>query len=373
VVIRDVAYVLEGGGTEVAPGSELVVSGNTRGSLGQTGLSGGGTLSVAEPMDVVSAFSFEDASVLRLLPGGSLDASAVYTGNGSFAWLGGRLSGNDVAFALNDVMVGGRSTKTIGSDAGSTSFVQVVNPVTFMPGTKAHPNLLDMGGNAFESFVACTVNRNVELKDGVFASSQGALVIRAGDHGRVVSDSDVQLFSSGPLSLFSGTLVSRGAFSQTDGNAEIRSAATLRLPAPGQPLMLQGGSLTGEGTVQGDIVNTGGTFDPFVGGADRPLAVHGSYTQGGGGRLVLDLAAESAPVRFRGAVAIGGIVTYDNLSGYSPGFGDRRTLLTAGSTLDWSPGCEETTGTRSDRGHWVGSADGTSLRATFARHPGDSC
>jgi hypothetical protein len=157
------------------------------------------------------------------------------------------------------------------------------------------------------------------------------------------------------------------------GAADIRDGATVRLPDPSHPLMLQGGSLTGVGVVDGDIVNSAGVFDPLESGASHPLAVHGSYTQSGGGRLVLDIEAGSGPLDIDGAVAIAGIVTYNNLAGYSPGFGDRRTLLTAGSAVDWAPGCEETTGTRSHRGHWVGSAGGVRLRATFARHPGGTC
>ena len=184
----------------------------------------------------------------------------------------------------------------------------------------------------------------------------GALVFEAGPRGTIVSEVDTQIFSSGPLTFASGTLVSKGAMMLNDGAVDIREGATVRLPDPSHPLMLQGGSLTGEGTVDGDIVQSAGVFDPLESGAEQPLTVHGSYVLSGGGRLVLDIGSDSAPYAFDGAVAVAGIVTYNNLVGFAPGFGDQRTLLTAGSTLDWTPGCEETTGTRSSKGHWEGDA-----------------
>ncbi len=310
VVLDNVGYVLEGGQTEVAPGSELKVTGHTRGNLAQTALTGGGTFSVAEPMDVVSVFTVGDDSQLKLLPGGSLDGSAIYTGEGTFSWLGGRLSGNDVGIQLNEMTVSGQATKSIDDDNGFTSFVEVLNPVTFTPGTKSRPNLLDMNDNSFQSFLACTVQRNVELQDGIFtASDLSAIVFDAGRDGTIVSDDDVQVFTSGPMTIASGTFVSNGAMVLNGGPVDIRAGATLRLPDPSHPLMLQQGTLSGVGTVDGDILNTGGVLDPLESGADRPLVVNGAYTQSAGGRLVLDISAASGPYDFGGAATIAGTVT----------------------------------------------------------------
>jgi len=363
----------ESGPVDIAPGAELEVRGDRRGMLSGTSLSGGGTLSIASPMDVQGTFSMADGSVLRLQPEGSLDGSSVYTGNGSFEWLGGEISGNDIAFALNDVTVGGDTTKTINDDQGFTSFVQVVSPVTFTPGTRAAPNVLDMNGNSFESFVGETLQRDVEIHDGTFVSSDGPLVIDPGAGGVVRTGVDAQLSSSGSLTVASGRFVSAGELMVNNGPAEVRTGASLRLPVADHPVLLNGGSLTGEGTIDGDIVNSGGIFDPTEGGASAPITLHGSYLQSSRGRLILDLSAESEAIVFDGSVAVSGIVTYENAAGYRPMFGDERRPLSAGEALTWAPTCEETTGTRSGQGHWHSETDQRFVLATFKKGASGSC
>ncbi len=126
---------------------------------------------------------------------------------------------------------------------------------------------------------------------------------------------------------------SQGELVANDGPVEVRGGATLRLPDTDHPLQLNGGTLTGEATIDVDIVNSGGVFDPTKAGAGAPMILTGSYLQTSGGRLFLDLSAGSEPIVFGGSVSLNGIVTYQNAVGYRPAVGDERTPLSARGTL----------------------------------------
>ncbi len=43
----------------------------------------------------------------------------------------------------------------------------------------------------------------------------------------------------------------------------------------------------------------------------------------------------------------------NNLSDYTPGAGEKRTVVTTGGGLAWNVGCVMTTGSGSGAGHWV--------------------
>ena len=173
----------------------------------------------------------------------------------------------------------------------------------------------------------------------------------------------------------SGTFVSLGRFEAglVGGGVVVEKGAVLRLPDPARPLELSIGELTGQGVIQGAVVNSGGTFEPYNAGSAIPLRIRGSYTQQPGAQLLLDLSAQSRPVKIAGFATIQGTVTYDNQPGYTPKAGQRRRFLAATRSQSWTPSCEKTTGSGSADGHWAASQFFTRVPAIFTAGAGTTC
>ncbi len=94
---------------------------------------------------------------------------------------------------------------------------------------------------------------------------------------------------------------------------------------------LGGGSLSGVGTIVGNLHNSGGTV--YAGDAPGTLTVNGNYSQGPGG--VLDIAAASlstySQLAVTGSAALGGTLNVSLLGGYTPSLGNWFPVLTFGS------------------------------------------
>ena len=81
----------------------------------------------------------------------------------------------------------------------------------------------------------------------------------------------------------SGSIVFSGGFTQTGGSA-LMNGGTLVFPGD---VTLAAGTLGGTGTLASNIINTGGTLAP--GNSPGALTIAGDYTQGPGGRLLVEL------------------------------------------------------------------------------------
>jgi hypothetical protein len=92
--------------------------------------------------------------------------------------------------------------------------------------------------------------------------------------------------------------------------------------------IINGGTVTGNGTILAAVQNNGGNVTPTYGGAPSTLTV-GSYTQGSGGTLTIDLTPGSSSVlAVNGNVALDGTVDFAALGGFTPATGDDFTFLT---------------------------------------------
>ena len=127
------------------------------------------------------------------------------------------------------------------------------------------------------------------------------------------------------------TFTSTGAYTQSGGSTNL-GGGTL---ASGQTVALNGGTLNGIGTVAANVSNTGAVVNPGGVGVVGTLGVSGSYTQGAGGTLNLELGGPSAGqydvFAVSGAANLGGTLNVSLLPGYAPGLADSLTPLTFGS------------------------------------------
>ncbi len=146
------------------------------------------------------------------------------------------------------------------------------------------------------------------------------------DGGVGTNAGSVDIGSAGTLSL-----LGRGVYTQTAGTTDVDG--TLISPT----VTLNGGTLTGTGTVQGSVSNTGG----MVEGGDDPaagtLTVTGNYTQGAGGMLMADINGGTAGnpttgwdvLDIGGSASLGGMLDISLNNSFLPTNGEMFQILDA--------------------------------------------
>lgn len=130
--------------------------------------------------------------------------------------------------------------------------------------------------------------------------------------------------------------VTGGQLQQTGAGAEIVVPAGTKLN-PGAPLQLKAGTLRGAGTIAGAVENTGGVVEP--GDSPGTLTLSGSYVQGAGGKLEIEIAGTGAgqfdTLIVGGVATLGGTLALIPTGGYpdSSAIGDSVAFLPYGSSL----------------------------------------
>jgi len=119
---------------------------------------------------------------------------------------------------------------------------------------------------------------------------------------------------------------------------------------------VNGGTLSGRGTINGAVNNNSGTVNPVSGGNPSTLSV-GTYTQGAGGTLTIDLGGTSAGqfgvLAVNGNVMLGGTLDFTEVNGFTLGAGENFSFLT-----------------------WTGTESGSFANAVFTNFAcpaGDTC
>ncbi len=141
--------------------------------------------------------------------------------------------------------------------------------------------------------------------------------------------SSVPVSNAGEIDIQTGTL-GFSNLTQTAGVTRIAAGAVLQL---GQPFALQGGVLTGHGSVVGNVSNVGGRVQP--GGSPGVLTINGGYAQVVGGALDIELAG-AAPGAGHDQLAVAGTATLAGelqvsfTNGFVPAPGQQFVILTAG-------------------------------------------
>jgi hypothetical protein len=141
----------------------------------------------------------------------------------------------------------------------------------------------------------------------------------------------------GRLSVGAGsTLTVNGTFTQT-GSAEADSGGTRVdgiLSASVDPVAITGGRLSGSGTIQNDVLCSGGVAPGSPAGT---LAINGDYAQTGAATCYIELggpnAGEYDRLQVSGQATLSGRLFVKPINGYVPAIGARFTILTFGSRV----------------------------------------
>jgi fibronectin-binding autotransporter adhesin len=168
--------------------------------------------------------------------------------------------------------------------------------------------------------------------------------------GSIAVNGGSLLISGGTLTNFAGS-----TFVQTAGQTEVDGTMN-SVPA----VQIQGGLLTGGGTINGNVDNSGGNVTPgFVVG---PLTINGNYTQGSNGTLTINLFGDEQLnfLDVSDLATLDGTLDFVAESGFAPVAGDDFTFLFFGSLsgdfaridfINWScptgDTCEEVVGANS--------------------------
>jgi hypothetical protein len=288
-------HIFQGG--TIATGATVTSASSFVTFFGQTvGLNG--TLIVTGSSDVRGGTTLKGSGVLRFVQGTiyaslTIEAGFEATGSGakSFNGTSGRGGGNTTLRGASDINMPPGST--LGLAAAGT------------PLTLRNEGAMTIRGGGIFGVTCCSspsVFKNV-----------GAVIVNPGA-GQTAGLQNLAVRSSGLISVQSGTLAFAGvAPSLTAGSLSLAGGA-VSLPS-NTPLKLNGGKLTGAGTVQGPVKNVTGIVSP--GGTTTGTITVGSYEQATGGRLetqvrslmVADRLAVSGTAKLAGTLAISKIGT----------------------------------------------------------------
>ncbi|MFG0253363.1 MAG: hypothetical protein ACF8NJ_10875 [Phycisphaerales bacterium JB038] len=160
-------------------------------------------------------------------------------------------------------------------------------------------------------------------------------------------------------------LTRNGDIVQTEGSTTVDGTLSVSNGA----FLLQGGTLTGEGAITGNVDNTGGDIAP--GGSVGTLSLTGDLAQSETGALVIELGGfydgEYDVLEITGDADLGGYLELLPVNGFVPTVGDSFTILTAtGAISGWLrlPDC----GGRYEIEY---AADAVIVHVTGVAYPGD--
>ncbi|MCU1329498.1 MAG: exported protein of unknown function [Bryobacterales bacterium] len=313
---------LDGGysAVDVLGGATLTVAGNftqtnSYGSLAETFV-GGSALHVAgDTSQHGTVMTFTD---FGKIPAQGLQAIEVSKGNGTTGTFDGAFNNKDLDGWGSLLDIGGSTVTTSAFQNDYASEVDLHGGSQLTTGAFTN--------NGVVSLCGCSANE-LTVADGDFTNDQGIVTIGAGNTLTVSNGLYLQVAPQ--------TVATFAAVAPDESATEVNG--TLRAN-----VVLNGGILTGLGTIDGNLENNA-TVAPIDSESDLgTLTVSGNYLQGMLGLLQLDLGGLDF-----GNLVVGGNVTLDGLldvrlrEGYTPTANDSFRILAWGGTLsgmfaDWT-------------------------------------
>lgn len=117
-----------------------------------------------------------------------------------------------------------------------------------------------------------------------------------------------------------------GTYTQNSGMTALSGSG---LKATGG-VVLDGGALVGRGSIIGNVTNNSGTVIPGGAGVTGTIRVNGTYVQGPGGTLNIEIGSLTAFDQFNvlGTITLGGTMNVSLLGSYVPNNGDSFRIVT---------------------------------------------
>lgn len=143
--------------------------------------------------------------------------------------------------------------------------------------------------------------------------------------------------NTGTLEIATGTLLFLQDFTQTSGSTNLEDGTTLWVQNNGDNVVFNGGTLTGNGTIMGNLVNNGAVISPGHSPGLINVSNGGNFTQGDNGKLVIEIAGLTTPgvdfdqVSVAGTANLGGTIEVIDINGFQPNPGDSVPAIVASS------------------------------------------
>ncbi|HET6408124.1 MAG TPA: hypothetical protein VFG14_09605, partial [Chthoniobacteraceae bacterium] len=291
---------------------------------------------------------------------GSVDFSGDHTFNAASTY---NISGTTTIFFAGTTTFNTSSTVTFGAldlnnaTLTGSSNMRITSTYTWDRGTLggSGTTTIDSGATAsWSSDVVRTLDRDVVnngtlswaggisgvgsvTNNGVFnvtASNINNIEFSNASSGRFNQISGVVTFTApfannGALNVTGGTLQFTGGITQSAGITSLSGGSV------GGPFSLQGGTLTGIGTLNGSLNNSGGIVSPGGSGTAGTLSISGGYTQALGGTLAADLGGTASGqfdfLVVTGAISLGGTLNLTNIGGFVPVAGNQFRVISSPS------------------------------------------
>ena len=332
----------------------------------------GGVQTISGPLSGTGTIRFSGAAATV---GGAWSAMPVDVTAGSVAFntsgtipaltmSGGTLAGS------GNLTISGPSTWSGGTIAGGGSLTVDSGATVAMPGTVAATLNRPLLNKGTITFAAAT---NGLLIDGAAVTNAGIIDIRSSQPigatagtpafvnqgllkksaGAGVTQFAAPLSNSGQVQIGAGTMNFSGTYTQSAGTTTVLPGATLQTAT----LSLNGGSLTGNGTIAATVDNHA-VVAP--GASPGTLTISGDYVQASGGSLDIEIGGTAPGTQYdrvlvSGAVTLDGTLNVIPINGFVPSAGESFQILTFGSR----------TGAFAAR-NGLNYGSGTTLLATFS-------
>jgi hypothetical protein len=167
-------------------------------------------------------------------------------------------------------------------------------------------------------------------------NNAGTLVKSAGTGTSTIA---VHFTNSGTVEIQTGEISFYQAYGLTHkqvAGQTILNGGNLSLTQGGKLYNIQGGDLTGEGTITGNILNAGGNTKPGL--SVGTLNIVGNYTQSAAGALTVELGGDPNCSAFdqlliTGTASLNGTLNIELIDGCQPSPNDTFVILTAGQPI----------------------------------------
>jgi hypothetical protein len=312
---------IEAGNVDIFSGADVTI-----GSMTVHGFVNIGNFAAGNSLHVLNNFQQDGTDYFALHNGAQL------TVDGSFSYT----AGNTFQVRNNSVL----------STGNTTSGMTVANSVLVDSGGQATIGHLTAHGNV------TVLNAGSMLRvGGDYLQDAGGFAI--GDGGVLNVDGSFQYTVGGPMfvNFGNGLLTVGDTLTLEDGHfwnlaasgGKVRVGEGVVVPAAGSIRVTDNGTLAGNGTVVGAVINTGGTISP--GASPGRLDITGDYTQGAIAELQIEIGGTLAELQFdqlfiSGAASLMGTLAVDLVdlgSGvFAPTLGQTFDVLKAGGGITGS-------------------------------------
>ena len=317
------------GQCDVSAGARLRFFGLTNVQTAAASFSGPGEVAV-DGNNVLWLLTGSQTIPNFFLGNGLVDGPGSLTVTSAFTWAGGGMQGTGVA----------------NIDPGATLSITATSTLN---------RVLNNGGTAITSAGSAVVGGNGavwnNLSGGVLNLQSSATWDYTGAGGKPVFQNSGTVSNSATFSsAFNWAFTNNGVvwvhptalsflrgFTQLNGLSRVDAGGNLKCPAPALVLIL-GGILEGEGTVQGNLANWG-TIHP--GDSPGTLQVNGNFTNFPGGTLAVEIGGRVAGTNYsqlagNASATLGGNLAVSFANAFTPVLGDRFTILSGATILSQS-------------------------------------